>query len=430
MAGKEPTVTHLGLICPEVSGHLNPMTTLGREMQRRGCRVSLIACRDGQRKAEAAGLGYLAIGESDFPAGTTDRVADELGRLSSTEAIQYTVRYLLRLAAIILQEAPQRVREAGVEALLVDQVSSAAGTAAERLDVPYVTICNALALNQEPDVPPFMTTWPYEPTSAGRARNEPGYSALNQIAQPILDALNAQRRQWGLAGFEQVRQGDSPLAQIAQQPACFDFPRKQLPPHFHYTGPFHDDASGDRIPFPYEALTGQPLIYASMGTLQNNQLSTFHTIAAACEGLDAQLVLSLGCRDREVPADLPGSPVVVAYAPQLELLKRAALTITHAGMNTVLESLRHGVPMVAIPITNDQPGVAARMAYLGAGERVELADLKPARLRAAIQQVLTQSRYREAARRVQAEMAQINGVERAADIAEQALSTRRPVLRQ
>jgi len=47
---------------------------------------------------------------------------------------------------------------------------------------------------------------------------------------------------------------------------------------------------------------------------------------------------------------LPGSPLVV-YAPQLELLAKARLTITHAGLNTVLDSLSNGVPLVAIPIT-------------------------------------------------------------------------------
>src|SRR6266853_6737775 len=57
---------------------------------------------------------------------------------------------------------------------------------------------------------------------------------------------------------------------------------------------------------------------------------------------------------------------------RLSLLKRAALCITHAGLNTSLESLAQGVPMVAIPVTNDQPGVAARIAYTKTGEFVEV----------------------------------------------------------
>ena len=43
--------------------------------------------------------------------------------------------------------------------------------------------------------------------------------------------------------------------------------------------------------------------------------------------------------------NLPGAPVVVNYAPQLDLLSRAALTITHAGTNTTLAALSFGVPL-------------------------------------------------------------------------------------
>ena len=53
---------------------------------------------------------------------------------------------------------------------------------------------------------------------------------------------------------------------------------------------------GETIEFPWQKLDGRPLIYASMGTLQNRQKPIFETIAAACAGLDAQLRLSLGSR--------------------------------------------------------------------------------------------------------------------------------------
>jgi UDP:flavonoid glycosyltransferase YjiC (YdhE family) len=66
---------------------------------------------------------------------------------------------------------------------------------------------------------------------------------------------------------------------------------------------------------------------------------------------------SLALGGESSPESLPelsGSPLVVGYAPQLELLQRATLTITHAGMNTTLESLSNGVLMVAIPVANDR----------------------------------------------------------------------------
>jgi MGT family glycosyltransferase len=168
--------------------------------------------------------------------------------------------------------------------------------------------------------------------------------------------------------------------------------------------------------FPFERLDGRPLIYASMGTLQNGQDHVFETIAAACAGLGAQVVISLGGGGR--PEDLPklaGDPIVVAAAPQLELLKRAALCVTHAGLNTALESLAEGVPMVAIPVTNDQPGVAARIRHVGCGEVVPLNKLNVARLRRAVQSVLRDESYRANARPMREAIQRRNGLAEAAD---------------
>src|SRR5262249_58747608 len=90
--------------------------------------------------------------------------------------------------------------------------------------------------------------------------------------------------------------------------------------------------------------------------------------AEACAGLDLQLVISLGGgQDPALLGDLPGDPVVVGYAPQLELIRRAALTISHGGLNTALESLEWGVPMVVLPVAYDQPGGGARGAWAGGG---------------------------------------------------------------
>ena len=58
---------------------------------------------------------------------------------------------------------------------------------------------------------------------------------------------------------------------------------------------------------------------------------------------------------------LPGDPLIVSWAPQLALLERAQVCFTHAGLNTTLEALWHGVPLLAMPTGFDQPGVARRV---------------------------------------------------------------------
>ena len=132
----------------------------------------------------------------------------------------------------------------------------------------------------------------------------------------------------------------------------------------------------------------------------------------------AQVVFSVG---KNVAVEdlgaVPSNVLVVSEAPQLELLKRAALCITHAGLNTALEQ---GVPMVAIPIGYDQPGVAARIAYHGVGEFVEVDDLMVERLSELVREVLGNSGYRNRARSFQKIIAETRGLEMATDLIEEA----------
>ncbi len=415
-------MSHLGLICPELSGHLNPMTTLGRELQSRGHRVTLIGRLDARRKSESAGLGFAAIGVEDFPEGSMQETSRELGKLNGLRAVQFTAELLKRSVATILREAPDVVAREKIDALLVDQVSPGGGTVADRMGVPWIMVSNALALNPDPHLPPCVLPWDYTAGVVGRVRNAFGDAILRWLARPVMSVINDHRRQHQLAPLEGTFSLGSCVAQVAQQPAFFEFPRRVPLKDLYYTGPWHHAGSHEEIPFPWEKLDGRPLIYASMGTLQNRQQFIFETIAAACAGLDAQLVISLGSRDQDAAGmakSFVGNPIVVPIAPQLALLERATLAITHAGLNTALESLSYGVPMVAIPITNDQPGVAARLAWLGAAEVVQPPKLTAPRLRAAVERVLREPRYRETAQRYRDEIKNADGLRRAADLVEQ-----------
>ncbi|MDJ0650854.1 MAG: glycosyltransferase [Xenococcaceae cyanobacterium MO_188.B19] len=422
-------MTHFGLICPASTGHLNTMLPLGKELQQRGNRVTLFGILDAKSKTLAAGLEFKSLAESEFPEGTIVELLAQLGKLKEREALKYTVKVISDTADVLLREAPKAIKEAGVEALLVDQASSEGGSVAEFLNIPFISICSAVVLNREESIPPYFTTWSYNPAWWAKLRNRLGYRILNRLGKPISEVINKYRQEWNLPDQSNRNELYSQLAQISQQPAELEFPREELPQWFHFTGPYHS-ATGREVPsFPYDQLTGKPLIYASMGTVQNRLIRVFQQIAEACVGLDAQLVISLGGSAK--PESLPklaGTPLVVEYAPQLELLQKAALTITHAGMNTTLECLTNGVPMVAIPIANDQPGISARIVWAGCGEAIPVKKIDVAKLRTAIQKVLTEDSYKQNALRLQEAIKQAGGVSRAADIIEQVVSTGKPVL--
>lgn len=421
-------MTHFGILCPAKTGHLNTMLPLGRELQRRGHHVTLFGIADVQSKVLAAGLDFCRIGNTDYPLGSAAQSLVQLGKLSGFAALQYNLNLIQKEAAMVLRDAPKALKNAGVEALLVNQMTLEGGSVAEFLDLPFITVCSALPINQEYGVPPFVTSWSYNPAQWAYLRNRTAYSLLNRIAQPIQKLINEYRQSWNLSPYYHVNDSCSKLGQLSQIPAEFEFPRQHLPQCFHFTGPYHESASRELVSFPWENLTGQPLIYASMGTIQNRLMNVFHCIAQACDGLDVQLVISLGGGNPDSLKGLPGKPLVVKYAPQMELLKKATLTITHAGLNTVLESLNNEVPMVAIPITSDQPGIAARLVWTGAGVAIPLARLSVSRLRTSVQEVLRQASYKNNASRLQAAIQRAGGVRRAADIVELVISTQKPVL--
>jgi zeaxanthin glucosyltransferase len=417
-------MAHLGLLCPAETGHLNTMLPLGQELQRRGHRVTFFGIVDAEPKVLTAGLEFCAIGLTQFPAGASEKLFEQLGKLSGLAALRYTLAWIEKSALIFLDEGPAILTEAGIDALLVDQIAPEGGLVADFLDLPFVTICSALPFNQEPTIPPFFTTWIYNPAWWAVWRNRVVYQLTNPFGKSMQTLRANYRKLWKLPPEISP---DSQLAVLSHQPAEFEYPRQDLPDYFHFTGPYHNQNSRKQVDFPWDKLNGKPLIYASMGTLQNQLTDVFEAIATACIGLDVQLVISLGGASLDSLPALPGNPLVVSYAPQLALLEQAAVAITHAGMNTALECLTYGVPMVAIPVTNDQPGIAARIAWTGAGEIVPLSRLTGAQLHKALKLVLSQPSYRQNALRLKQSIAAAGGVTQAADIIEQAIFTRKPV---
>ncbi len=414
-------MTHFGIICPPFPGHLNPLAALGRELQWRGHRVTCLQIPDVELKVRSEGLNFYPLGQSTYQPGKLAETLKQLSKLSGLEALRYSVKFCQQLAAIICQDAPSAIEAAGIEALLVDQLEPTGETIAESLGIPFVSVCCGQAIHRQADVPPFFTSWSYQNTWWARLRNLAAYYLLDRSCQPILQVINQYRQKWKLPAYQYYYSScAAPLARISQQPAAFDFPCTK-PEYFHYTGPFRN-SSPQTVSFPFERLTGQPTIYASLGSIQNTKYEVFHDIASACLSLDVQLVIAHGGgMNVEAVQKLPGSPLVVEYAPQLEVLAKASLTITHGGLNTVLDSLSHGVPLVAIPITYEQPGTGARIRWTGTGEVVPLSHLDIPKLRTAIQRVLTEDSYLKNALRLKQAIAQAGGVKRAADIIEQSI---------
>lgn len=418
-------MVRFGAFCYPGTGHINPMTALAHSLQLRGHQVVLFGIADTEARVRAAGIEFYRIGAEDHPPGTLQKLDEEMARLTGIAAFRFTLARVRNSARMVLRDGPEAVRAAKVDALLVDEAEFA-GNVADHLGLPWISVALIPPLLPDDRFPPFYFGWPGGQDRLSRLRNRVAIRLLLRIAAPIFEEINRQRSAWGLKPLREPEDGLSQLAQITQLPQALEFEFSGTnPAGLHYTGPFVHAQQRPAIDFPWERLDGRPLIYASLGTLQNGSEPIFRTIAEACAGLDAQLVISLGAGlDPARLGKLAGEPVVVRFAPQLEILKRTALVITHAGINTVLESLSEGVPMVAVPLGNDQPGMAARVKARGAGVVVPRRRLNAATLRKAVLLVLQEPRYREAAQVLQRAIRQSDGPERAADIIEDVLKLR------
>ena len=267
-------------------------------------------------------------------------------------------------------------------------------------------------------------------STAALARNREGVAKWANLLNSVSGGVKAHAESIGLKiDWNNLDSTLSPLASITQVPQAFDFESSHWPSQFHHTGPFHNGKGREKVDFPWERLTGEPLIYASMGTILNGQVDVFRTIVAGvAKNKNLQLVLSIGDQvDPRQIGPVPNNAIIVKRAPQLELLKLATVCITHAGLNTVLESLAQGVPQLAIPITYDQPGVAARVAHKRTGVVTSLDKLDADHLAFLLNEVLTNPTYRENALKMQRAIIEAHGLSVAADFIEESVGTSRKV---
>ena len=369
----------IGFICPNLPGHINPMSALARHLQARGHDVVFLY------SLSANGLPCLPGDKRD----DINANRPEMSKLEGKEALAFYCGVAAKETEAIFKSLPRMLEKTGVEALVLDPIQFFVELAAMKLRIPYVTVATALYIDFSGYTPAGIFGWPHETTPDALARN------LEAVTQAVRFCYNEGTKFYAKElGFkidlDHPSWVFSELAYITQLPKEFDFEHPLLPPQFHYTGPFHDGKGRHPVDFPWERLTGERLIYASMGTIMNGRADVFRTIAAGVANhRGTQLVLSIGDRlDPKEIGPVPGNAIIVNQAPQLELLKRASVCITHAGLNTVLESLAQGVPQLAIPVTFEQPGIAARIAAKRTGVTMSFADLTSEHLSTLLDEVL------------------------------------------
>jgi len=414
-------VARLGVLCYQGAGHLNPLIALSRELVSRGHDVVFFLPLEYESRIREQGFDFSPIKVSDIE---PKRRRDEAARQQESTWIEETRLRLSRLDQEIgeyMREYLVAVSAAAVDALLMGEITLAGPSVAELLHVPYFVVSTSIPHNFGWSAPRSLLS---HRTWQEQLQTRIFEVTIFSLRGPVRQLLDRYRRQAGLGPIANIESSFPELAHITQWPRCLDTPRHEVPDRFFYTGPFVDEGARSSVEFPWHKLNGQPLVYASLGTTRKADPEIYHRIAAACVGLDLQLVITLGGRrNLESFANLPGNALVVENAPQLDLLKRADLVITHAGPNTVLETLLFGKPMLALPIALDQPAVAAHLQRLGVAEVLCPNHRSAAEIREALLKLMTDNRYREAASLIKVQLQSLHGTAQAASIVEEALAS-------
>lgn len=408
-------MAHFAFIGPPLRGHYKPMSHLAAELIARGHQATFIHQEEARALVEADGARFVAVGAAAASVVSWTR---PMTRIRGIVGLGGMMRRMERFTDMFCREAPEVLRRLKVDAIISDQLEPAGGLVAAHLGLPWVSVADTLPMNREPGIPPPFVGWPYDPSPAGLKRNRGGWRVSDFLLRGFNRTIARNAAQLGLQPRRRMEDCFSPLLQLAQIVPGLDFPRAELPPSFHYTGPFRRGAVPD---FTLPPSGGRPTVFCTLGTLQGSRVAMFRKVAEACAALNLRLVLTQGGMSKDRPIDwLPGNPLVYDWLPQEAVLTQVDMVVSHCGINTALEPLAAGLPMVVMPLAFEQPAIAARVHYSGAGKMLSR-RASSAKLAETIAEVRGDPSYRARAEALRDEMRAAGGVVRAADLIEATL---------
>lgn len=424
-------MAHFAVVAPALYSHFNTLTVLARELVARGHRVTFVHRPDAAAYVKDARIGFHAIGAATHPAGSLAAALERVANPGSPLGLRRVILDMADSTAMLCRELPAALRALQVDYLIADQMEAAGGMVAESLGLPFVSVACALPVNREPGIALPVMPFLYEDSERAFKIVEGSTLVYDWMMGPHHRAIAREADRLGIPARGMLHECLSPLAQIAQVVPGFDFPRRELPPHFYHVGPLHSGATpaspdelADLLP---PATSTRPFVYASLGTLVNGRVGLFKRIARACRAIDAQLLVAHcgGLNAAQVRAvEAIGDTRVRAFVPQLAVLARADAVVSHAGANTVMEAVATRTPILALPIAFDHPGAASRVEYAGVGLRASPRFASANALARKLRRLLDEPGFREATAPLADEIRQAGGAPRAADIIETVLGLR------
>lgn len=422
---------HLAIIAPPFTSHVRALEALADALCERGHRVSWLHQADVGALIRSSHIEFHALGTATHPAGSLDAVVARAARPGGPSGLRRVIRDVATTTDMLCREAPARLRALSVDAIVADQMEAAGGLVAAHLGLPFVSVACALPVDREPRIPLPVMHWMAATDAAGLQMNEGSERVYDWLMRPHAEVIARHAAAFGLPPRTRLDQCLSPTLRIAQTVDGFDFPREAAPPTLYAVGPLRGTATANATVDTLERhapglVADRPFVFASLGTLQGGRFRLFLRIARACRALGVQLLVAHCDRLDERQAQAlrrAGATWVTGFAPQQAAVARADVVVTHAGLNTVMDALAAGKPMLALPIAFDQPGCAARVVHAGVGLRLFPGLTTTGAIRDALRRLLDEPRFAEAARALAPEVRAAGGTALAADLVERMLAS-------
>lgn len=374
-------------VVPPLVGHTNPTVSVARALEARGHEVAWVAHPRAVRPLLPPDAKLFEL-DDHVPEDRWNEANREARALRGLGALKFLwEEFFLPLARGMQRGVDAAVAAFAPSVMVVDQQALAGGIVARKRALPWAT---------------FATT------SAGVIDPLAGLPMVRAWLDEHFVRLQSD------AGLAPAPSPDrSPRLVVAFTTPDLVGASEPFPEHYRFVGPAFTERP-ETAPFPWDALdAGKKRVLVSIGTVNFEVGERFYRVVVEALGdTDVQVVLVAPPRLFDA---VPSNIILRPFVPQLALLGRVDAVVCHGGHNTVAETLAHGLPLVVLPIKDDQPVVADQVDRAGAGVRLKFGRVQAPELRAAVTRVLGEPSFAEAARRIQASFVAAGGARRAAE---------------
>ncbi|GAB3689171.1 macrolide family glycosyltransferase [Saccharopolyspora tripterygii] len=345
-------------------GHVNPTLALVSELLDRGHRVTYAVGADALEAVRATGAEVL-----ELPTKMPD-IAGQ-GNVFTPERMRTMMEFFIDDVRQCMPVLLERFADAPPDAVCSDVMTSYGRMLADKLGIPAISLVPNLASNENFDL-----------RSSVMAEHAPTIGPAQADAMTkIHEAMTEIGREFGVEAAPLIGAAPTGL-NLVFLPEEFQLARETFDERFRFIGPL----VGDRADEDYSPADPQrPLVYIALGTAFNERPDFYRLCFEAFSEGPWQVALSIGSRvDPAELGEIPANFDVRPSFPQPAVLRHAEAFVSHTGMNSTMESLHSGVPLIAVPQMPEQSANAARAEELGLGVKLDPETVTAAELRAAV----------------------------------------------